>query len=64
MNLAQVDAGLEEMRGVRMPQRVNMSVLVHPGRFQGVPKRLLNGVQRHGLVGVGAVRAAAVDAGE
>ena len=51
LNLAQIDSGFEQGRGVRMAQRLHGGVFVDAGLLEGGPKRGLDAVQGHRLRG-------------
>ena len=51
LNLAQVHAGVEQMRGVGMAQGMDRRPFVDPGLFEGGPKGGLDPAERHRLRG-------------
>ena len=64
LDLAQVHAVFQQMRGVRMPQAMYRDVLVHARDGQRRAEDLLHGTQGHRTGGGGAVDAAAADGGK
>jgi hypothetical protein len=63
LNQTQVNGGLQEMRGVRMTQRVHMRSLLNPTSLPGVVESALHTATRHRAAIVGQTMSQAVARG-